>query len=358
MTQLQRFQETLVKSDFDAVLVTSSVNQRYLSDFNYSDGYILVSSEKAYLLADSRYIEAARNAVTSFNVILPADTMLDTLASLISENQFFNIAIEEAELSCKAFGTIKAKLPTECKLSSGASAMLSAQRAVKLPHEIERIKKAQQLTDQAFLHILSFISPDVTEKDVALEIEFFMRKNGAEATAFNTIAVSGSASSLPHGTPSDVKLREGFFTMDFGARYKGYCSDMTRTVVIGKADEEMRRVYNTVLAAQNAAIEQIRGGILCRDADEIARSIIRDAGYGEAFSHSLGHGVGLDVHESPSLSRRADENSRLLPGNVVTIEPGIYLEGKYGCRIEDMIAINQDGSVYNFTASPKNLIEL
>ena len=198
----------------------------------------------------------------------------------------------------------------------------------------------------------------MTERDVALELEFFMRKNGAEAVAFNTIAVSGSASSMPHGVPSDVKLRQGFLTMDFGAKYKGYCSDMTRTVVIGRADDEMKRLYNTVLSAQTAAIEQIKGGMLCRDADGIARSIIREAGYGDAFSHSLGHGVGIDVHEKPSLSQKAAEDSRLLPGNVVTVEPGIYLEGKYGCRIEDMIAINQDGSVYNFTASPKNLIEI
>ena len=220
------------------------------------------------------------------------------------------------------------------------------------------IAKAQEITDLAFSHILNFISPNVTEREVALELEFFMRKQGSEGVAFPTIAVSGPASSRPHGVPSDVPLRQGFLTMDFGAKIDGYCADMTRTVVIGKADEEMKRLYATVLSAQEAALSEIHEGMRCRDADEIARSIIRNAGYGEAFGHSLGHGVGMLVHEKPNLSPRADENSRLEAGNVVTVEPGIYLEGRFGCRIEDMIAINADGSVHNFTKSPKHLIEI
>lgn len=357
MTQLQRFQESLSRSEFDAAIVSSQLNQRYLSGFDYTDGYILISADKAYLLADFRYIEAARAAVKDFTVIRPEGSMLATLAELISENKFTNIAVEDAELSCADFKSFCEKLP-DCTLLHGASAILSKQRMVKLPYEIELISKAQEITDKAFTHILNFISPDVTENDVALELEFFMRKHGAEATAFETIAVSGSASSLPHGVPSNVKLRQGFLTMDFGARYKGYCSDMTRTVVIGKADEEIKKVYNTVLSAQLAALDKIKAGMLCRDADEIARSVIRDAGYGAAFGHSLGHGVGMFIHESPSVSPKSAENSRLEAGNVVTVEPGIYLEGKYGCRIEDMIAINADGTIRNFTKSPKSLIEI
>jgi Xaa-Pro aminopeptidase len=185
-----------------------------------------------------------------------------------------------------------------------------------------------------------------------------MRRHGAEGVAFNTIAVSGAASSLPHGVPSDTKLRHGFLTMDFGAKYDGYCSDMTRTVVIGKADEDMKKVYNTVLSAQLAALDFIREGVSCLDADSTARNIIREAGFGACFGHSLGHGVGLFIHEAPNLSQRADEKSVLKRGNVVTVEPGIYIEGKYGCRIEDMIGIDLDGSVRNFTKSPKALIEI
>lgn len=357
MTQLKRFQHTLTNSDFDAAIISSELNQRYLSGFDYTDGYLLISADKAYLLADFRYIESAQKEVADFEIIRPEGSMLDALRELISANGFVNICIEEAELSCESFKNFSEKL-SECSLLHGASKLLSTQRMVKLPYEVELIEQAQRITDSAFDHILSFITPDVTEADVALELEFFMRKQGAEATAFDTIAVSGCASSLPHGVPSSVKLRKGFLTMDFGAKYKGYCSDMTRTVVIGKADEDIKKVYNTVLSAQLTALEKIQGGMLCRDADEIARSVIREAGYGKEFGHSLGHGVGMFIHESPALSPRAAENSRLEAGNVVTVEPGIYIEGKYGCRIEDMILIKNDGSVHNFTKSQKNLIEI
>ena len=358
MTQLQRFQKALCESEFDAAIISSELNQRYLSGFNYTDGYVLIGRKKAYLLADFRYIEAAQASVKDFEVIMPNSSMITVLSELIGENRYKKVAIEDAELSCRMLESMREKMPDDCELVFGASAMLTKQRMVKLPYEIERIAKAQAITDRAFEHILGFIRPDVTEIDVALELEFFMRSNGAEALAFDTIAVSGPSSSLPHGVPANVKLREGFLTMDFGAKYDGYCSDMTRTVVIGRADEEIKKVYNTVLTAQKAALEQIKGGMLCKDADEIARSIIRDAGYGPAFGHSLGHGVGMFIHESPSLSPKAAQDSRLEAGNVVTVEPGIYLSGKYGCRIEDMIAINEDGSVLDFTKSPKELIEL
>ena len=245
-----------------------------------------------------------------------------------------------------------------CELISGASEILKELRAVKTDEELRRITEAQRITDAAFLHILEFISPERTEKEVALELEFFMRKSGAEGVAFDTIAVSGASSSLPHGIPSDRKLQGGFLTMDFGAKYMGYCSDMTRTVVIGKADEEMKLVYETVLKAQTAALNGIHGGMSCRDADALARDVIREAGYGASFGHSLGHGVGMFIHEFPNLSPRAAESSTLKTGHVVTVEPGIYLEGRFGCRIEDMIAILSDGSVHNFTKSPKELIEL
>lgn len=358
MTQLQRFQNTLRNSKFDAAIISSELNQRYISGFNYTDGYILIGREKAYLLTDFRYIEAANAAVKDFELLMPGGSMLDTIGELIGDNGYKKVAVEDAELSCKMLEKFREKIPAECELVFGASSMLTEQRMVKLPYELERIEKAQEITDAAFEHILGFISTDVTEADVALELEFFMRRHGAESLAFDTIAVSGPASSLPHGVPSDVKLRKGFLTMDFGAKYDGYCSDMTRTVVIGKADEDVKKVYNTVLSAQLNALENIKGGMLCHDADELARSVIRNAGYGESFGHSLGHGVGMFIHESPSLSPRASEDSRLEAGNVVTVEPGIYLQGKYGCRIEDMVAINEDGSIHNFTKSSKQLTEL
>ena len=185
-----------------------------------------------------------------------------------------------------------------------------------------------------------------------------MRKNGAQGLAFQTIAVSGSASSLPHGVPRDCPLEKGFLTMDFGARYGGYCSDMTRTVVLGKADANMKKMYETVLKAQKAALDAAAANVSCRGLDKIARDIIAGAGFVGRFGHSLGHGVGLDIHESPRLSPAADESTVLLPGHVVTFEPGIYLPGRYGCRIEDMAAVRADGTLFDFTKSEKELIEL
>lgn len=357
MTNLQRFQAALPSLEADGAIISSTVNQLYLSDFHYSDGYLLITPTKAYLLADFRYIEAARASVTGFEIIRPEGGMLSALDELIRSNALGTVAMEDASISCADFGLFSKKL-TSCVLSTGASELLRDLRMTKTPDELDRIARAQALTDAAFEHILGYLSTDITERDVALELEFFMRRNGADGIAFDTIAVSGAASSLPHGVPSDVKLRRGFLTMDFGAKYNGYCSDMTRTVVIGKADADMRRLYNTVLSAQAAALEQIREGMLCKDADEIARSIIRDAGFGKCFGHSLGHGVGMNIHEAPSLSSKADQSSYLKRGNVVTVEPGIYIEGMYGCRIEDMIAIDHDGKIRNFTKSPKNLIEL
>ncbi len=358
MTQLQRIQNTLTSGKLDAIIVSSELNIRYLSDLNYTDGYLLVGKDRAYLLADFRYIEVAKNTVKNFDVIMPEHGMLACLAELIGENKWTKVGIEESSVSCSDFARFESVMPKGTKLLHGASAMLSKQRAVKLPYEIERMDAAQKITDAAFTHILSYIRPDVTERDVALELEFFMRRMGAESTAFDTIAVSGPASSLPHGEPSDVKLRAGFLTMDFGAKYMGYCSDMTRTVVIGKADEGIKQVYNTVLKAQLTVLEGLHAGIGCRAGDELARKVIRDAGYGKAFGHSLGHGVGVFIHENPRLAPGVPEDEVLVAGNVVTVEPGIYLEGKYGCRIEDMVAVNDDGSIHNFTHSPKDLIEL
>jgi len=207
----------------------------------------------------------------------------------------------------------------------------------------------------AFDHILKVLTPEMTELDVAVELEFFLRKHGASGKSFDFITVSGEASSLPHGEPKDRKLRPGFLTMDFGCVYNGYCSDMTRTVCLGKADAEMKKLYNTVLEAQLAALAIINDGMKCADVDAAARRII-DKEYAGKFGHGLGHGVGKFIHEAPRLSPKAGDTV-LRPGHVVTVEPGIYLEGKYGCRIEDMVFIHE-GKAEDITHSPKELIEL
>ena len=357
--QLDNLRVRLLCDTSEGILISSELNQRYLSGFNYTDGYVLILKEKAYLLADFRYIEAARNEVCAddFEIVMPEGSMLSELTLLCEMNGIKKIYTEDATLSCAMLERLRGAIEG-VEFVGGASDAILAERTVKAQWELDKIAEAQSITDRAFEHILGFIRPDMTEIEVALELEFFMRRNGAESTAFETIAVSGKASSMPHGVPRNVKLEQGFLTMDFGAKVDGYCSDMTRTIVIGKADDEMKRLYNTVLAAQNAALDIICEGLECRRADKVARDLIDDAGYKGCFGHSLGHGVGMYIHELPRLYSGAAEDSLLGRGHVVTVEPGIYIAGKYGCRIEDMVAIDHSGKMINFTKSPKELIEI
>lgn len=359
MSHLKKLQSAMKAANTEAIVVSSELNQRYLSGLNYTDGFVVVLPETAFLLADFRYIEDARAQVdaSEFEILMPDRSMLPSVASILKDHGVKVALFEEATLSYAWLERFK-KAFEGVEMQSGASAMIDALRLYKDASEIEKMTRAQAITDAAFSHILNFITPDRTEVEVALELEFFMRAHGSEGTAFDTIAVSGSNSSRPHGTPRPVKLEKGFFTMDFGARVDGYCSDMTRTVVIGKADEDMKHLYNTVLQAQTSAIDALRAGMKCFDADKIARDIIENAGYKGCFGHSLGHGVGLFIHETPRLSPASAETELLLPGHVVTVEPGIYVEGKYGCRIEDMVTVLEDGQIYDFTQSPKQLIEL
>ncbi|MBQ9785368.1 MAG: aminopeptidase P family protein [Clostridia bacterium] len=358
MSHLKNFKAALEKNGYDAAIVSSKDNQRYLSGFDFDDGLVLVTPKKSYLLTDSRYVEAAREeASRELEVLTPSEGHLTAIACLLSDNGCRTVATEDQALSCAEYARY-CKMLDAYTLSGGASEILSGLRLYKDDEELATIARAQKITDDAFAHIVKWITPDVTEIEVALELEYFMRKNGAEGLAFDTIAVSGSNSSRPHGVPRHARLEKGFLTMDFGARVDGYCSDMTRTVCIGRADAEMKKLYNTVLAAQSAALAEAREGAFCRELDRIARDIINGAGYEGCFGHSLGHGVGLFVHESPRLAPGADPASTLCRGHVVTFEPGIYVAGKYGCRIEDMVGVKNDGTVCNFTHSPKELIEL
>ena len=357
MNRLLRFQGK-VAARAGAALITSPQNQYYLSRFSFTDGMLLVFADAAYLLTDFRYAEAARaKADRGFEVICPKDGMMAAVGDLLSRRGVDTLLLEEGDVSIATHARLRAAMPC-VELLAGAGELLSQMRAVKDAEELAAMRGAQELTDAAFSHILDYLAPSVREVDVALELELFMRRNGADGVAFDTIAVSGAASALPHGVPRDIPLEKGFLTMDFGARLGGYCSDRTRTVVIGRADEEMKRLYATVLRAQDEALSMLHAGVSCRAADAAARDVIEGAGYHGAFGHSLGHGVGIDIHEAPNLSPKAPEGLLLLPGHVVTVEPGIYLEGKYGCRIEDMVAVGEDGSIYNFTHSTKELLEI
>ena len=352
--RLTKLRNEMADLGVDAVIVLDELNQHYLSEFAFTDGLLFITKTKAYLITDFRYYGMALNSANkSFEVLTP-DNRKEFLNKVIAEEGIKTIGFEGGSVSYDTYRNYCDNYPCEF-VNIGDT--IEVIRQIKSADEIEKMQKAQDITDAALAHLLKFITPNMTELEVAVELEYAMRKGGADSFAFETIAVSGDASALPHGTPRNVKLRPGFLTMDFGAKYQGYCSDMTRTIVIGKADEDIKKLYNTVLRAQTEALAYLREGADCGEADKVARDII-DAipEFKGAFGHSLGHSVGLFIHESPRLYSRGF-GRKLKVGEIVTVEPGIYLFGKYGCRIEDMVAITKDG-IHNFTHSPKDLIEI
>jgi Xaa-Pro aminopeptidase len=299
-----------------------------------------------------RYYEDAVRIATDYTVIVQKAGS-NLFEELISNHALKRLGVEGGSISYARYKKLAEK-HNGLELVDIDNA-IERMRRTKSVEEIEKIQRAQNITDGAFLHLLNVIKPDMTELEVAAELEYAMKRSGAELYAFETVAISGALTSVPHGHSRNTKLQRGFLTLDFGAILDGYCSDMTRTIVVGRADADMRKLYDTVLRAQAAAEDYLlRGGRDCASADKVARDII-DADYPGAFTHSLGHGVGLEVHETPSLSPKSIGS--LAAGDVVTIEPGIYLAGKYGCRIEDMVAIQEDG-IINFTSSTKDLIEI
>lgn len=352
MTRAEILREKLA-SAADAIIITDELNQYYISGFRYTDGYVVVTKESAHIITDFRYIEAAESlAPAGFDICAPK-SMVERIAEIFKAEGVKTVAFEESRITYAALEALKDKIDAEFVPSKG---VIEEMRRYKDASEVAKIEAAQKITDDAFDHIIKVMTPDMTEIDVAVELEFFMRKKGAEEKSFDTIAVSGAASSLPHGVPRNVKLERGFFTMDYGCVVDGYHSDMTRTVVLGKADAEMKKLYDTVLHAQVSAIEGAKVGMKCNAVDKIARDIIEDAGYHGCFGHGLGHGVGLEIHEEPRFSPKSADFFKV--GHIITVEPGIYIAGKYGCRIEDMIYAEADGSVRNLTHAPKEMIEL
>lgn len=351
--RIKRLRESLDALGVDAIFITSQTNHRYFTKFDNGDGCLLITRKNAYAFEDFRYTEIAEKLLSgAYTVIQLKGKRSNWLGEVVKGESIKCIGIEDFSMSINDFAKLKNDLPfVEFKNIGDAISLL---RQVKDEWEIEQIRKAQEITDLAFNHILSYISTEISENDVATELEYFMRKHGAEDKSFETISISAEKTSLPHGVPENIKIKKGFFTMDFGATVNGYHSDMTRTVCVGKADNEMKKLYNTVLQAQLAGLEYLRAGVACKDADNAARVIINKE-YNGLFGHSLGHSVGLEIHEVPCLAPSFD--TILVPNNVVTVEPGIYIAGKYGCRIEDLVVIKENG-IENLTKSPKELIEL
>jgi len=352
MQVLNRLRESMKHRNFEAVLITKPENIRYVSGFTGTSGISVVTEQNAWFITDFRYKDQAVTECEGFEILLhtPEKSVYDVLNGLGIQS----IAFEDEHMTVNAFDTYKANMPSV--EFAPINQLIESLRIQKTEDEIESIRKSAATADAAFNHILSFIEVGMREKEVALELEMFMKKQGASALSFDIIVASGWRSSLPHGRASDKLIETGeFVTMDFGCVLNGYCSDMTRTIVMGKASDKHKKVYQTVLRAQEAALEAIKPGISGKEADKVARDIITEEGFGEYFGHGLGHGVGLEVHEAPRL---APIGEKILEKNmVVTDEPGIYIPEFGGVRIEDLIVVTEDGCE-RLSTSPKHLIEI
>ena len=353
-TRIAEIQSKL--NDTAALLVVSGPNRFYLTGFHSSAGSVLVTRQKAYFLIDFRYAEKAKRVVESCEVLLSNRAESD-LKELLERHGIRQLYVETYTMSIRTMMAYEAVLPgVEVLTDDTMDRLLQEMRAVKTGEELSLIRAAQQMTDETFTYILDHIQPGRSEIEVMLDMEFYMRGLGSEGVSFDFIVVSGKNSSLPHGVPTDKKIEVGdFITMDFGAVVGGYRSDMTRTVAVGCVSEQQRRVYDTVLAAQKAALAAIKPGRICKDIDKVARDLIYNAGYEGCFGHGLGHSVGIEIHENPNFNMRCE--TPLVPGTVMTVEPGIYLENKFGVRIEDMVYVTNEGCL-DITQSKKELIIL
>ncbi|MCR4614686.1 MAG: aminopeptidase P family protein [Clostridiales bacterium] len=337
-------------------LIISEENRKYLTGFSSSDGVLVVTGSGSVFFTDSRYIEAAKKQITDCEVTELKDLKLQ-LPELCKSLGVDSLGIEAERMTVDQLNKFS-KSVSGVNFSSANTVdnIINSMRSVKDENEVKCIAKAQEIAEKAFDIILNYISVGRTERDIAIELDHTMLKNGAEDISFKTIVVSGVNSSMPHGVPSDKKIESGdFITMDFGAVYNGYHSDMTRTVAVGSVSDRQKTVYDTVLTAQKKAISVLKEGLACAEADKAARDIIDAAGFKENFGHGTGHGVGIEIHEKPSLSPKSKET--LYVGNVVTVEPGIYIPGEFGVRIEDMLLITPDG-YKNFTSCNKEIIIL
>jgi len=348
----------MAEKGLDALLVSQPENCRYLSGFTGSSGWLIISDSHAILATDSRYTEQAKQETQYFEVMQIKGELDSWLPELASGLRWHKLGFEANHLSFAAHHklseTIKAK-QLNLELIPTIN-LVERLRCIKEPEELELILKAVELTDAAFEQARAIIHPSVTEKEAAWEIEKFLRQNGSEGVAFDPIVASGPNSALPHARPTERILHTGEVVLiDIGARIGGYCSDFSRTLCLGKAHKTLQEIYNVVLEAQLAAIDRIESGMAAAQADQLARNLIQQAGYATAFGHGLGHGVGIAIHEPPTLSPTSTDC--LLDGMVFTIEPGIYITGLGGVRIEDVVTLEK-GRAKVLTRSAKNSFQL
>ncbi|PTJ69296.1 M24 family metallopeptidase [Mammaliicoccus sciuri] len=350
--KINKLREVMNEKGLEAVVILSPYNRRYLSGFTGTSGSLLITQDKSLLITDFRYIQQANDQAQDFEVINQEGPMLSKINDLIKEGQYKNVGVESHLITYNEYQALN----TDAVELSSIESVIETIRMVKDEFEIKLIQKAADIVDETYEHILKWVKPGMTENEVNNEMEMFMRSKGATCSSFDTIVASGHRGALPHGVASNKVIEEGdMITLDFGALYEGYVSDVTRTFAIGQPKEEMKKIYNIVLEAQLTALEQIKPGMTGKEADTIARDIIKSYGYGKQFGHSLGHGIGLEVHEGPALSQKSDI---VLEENMcITLEPGIYVDGLGGVRIEDDVLVTKNG-LQRFTKSSKDLIIL
>ncbi len=350
MKRVKNVQKKLNDYKIDALLVTNMYNVRYLANFTGTTGLAVITKEKAYFVTDFRYTEQAAEQAEGFEIVKNEGPIYEEVAKIIEKDQINTIGFEEENITFATYKKIEELFPSELKAISG---LVEKLREVKSEAEIEIIQKAVDIAEKAYDYILGFIKPGMTEIEVANELDFYMRKHGATGVSFDTIVASGVRSAMPHGVASEKVIEEGdMVTIDFGCYYEGYASDMTRTFAVGDPGEELKEIYEIVKEANLKVTAAAKAGMTGAELDAVARDYISEHGYGEAFGHTTGHGLGLEVHEGPAISFR-NEN-KLVENNVITNEPGIYIPGLGGVRIEDDLVIKEDGNI-NLMSTSKEL---
>lgn len=353
--RIDNVRNALGKHGIDALLVTNLTNVRYLTGFSGTNGQVLISTRDEQFLSDPRYASRASQLVHDAEVVVYPYKLLDLLGGLLAERGIQRLGIEAATMTIAERDQLDEALEGIDLVAT--KAVVEDLRRAKDPEQLTRIREAVALADAAYDAILDRLSPGTTERDVAFQLEVLMRTNGADGVSFEPIVGSGPLSAHIHHTPGERQLEKGdLVLLDFGCRVDGYCSDLTRTVVLGPASEEQRERYELVLEAQARGLAAVRAGERAADVDAAARGTIDAVGLGDAFGHGLGHGVGLDIHEAPTLNRISDDT--LVEGDVVTVEPGVYVVDSGGIRIEDCVVVTKDGGDVLGSAPKDQLVEL
>ncbi len=353
MLRVEKLRKKMQEENLDSFLITSPYNLRYLTNFTGTTGLAVITLEKAFFITDFRYTEQAAAQAQGFEIIKNVGPIFEEVADLVQKEGLRELGFEETTVSFLEYSVLEEIIDAQLIPISG---MIEELREIKDEEEIAIIEKACSIADLAYDHILKMIQPGMTEIEVANQLDFYMRSLGASGVSFETIVASGLRSAMPHGVASKKIIEQGdLITVDFGCYYEGYVSDMTRTFAIGDPGEQLKEIYQIVLEAQLAVLEVAKPGVTGKQLDAVARDYITKHGYGEAFGHSTGHGIGLEIHEGPNVSVRAEK--QFVPGNIITDEPGIYLPGIGGVRIEDDLLITSDGNRV-LTHSPKELIIL